>query len=193
MGSLNQDIIEIAIPFDLPPLPVQRRIADILSAYDDLIENNNRRIAILEEMAQNLYREWFVHFRFPGHEHVKMVDSELGPIPEGWEVSTIGGVSDNFDRLRKPLSKLKRANMLGDIPYYGAAKVIDHVNSYIFHGKFALVAEDGSVINGDGTAVTQFVDGRFWANNQHFIFCKAERFPQNTSISFYPSATYRVT
>ena len=67
----------------LPPLPVQRRIADILSAYDDLIENNNRRIAILEEMAQNLYREWFVHFRFPGHEHVKMVDSRAGLDPGG--------------------------------------------------------------------------------------------------------------
>ena len=75
-----------------PPLPIQRRIADILSAYDDLIENNNRRIAILEEMAQNLYREWFVHFRFPGHEHVKMVDSPLGPIPEGWEVTRLGDI-----------------------------------------------------------------------------------------------------
>ena len=69
----------------VPPLPIQRKIAAILSAYDDLIENNTRRIAILEEMAQALYREWFVHFRFPGHEQVAMVDSELGLIPEGWE------------------------------------------------------------------------------------------------------------
>jgi len=70
----------------LPPLPTQKKIASILSAYDDLIENNLKRIKILEEMAQRLYREWFVHFRFPGHENVKMVDSPLGPIPEGWEV-----------------------------------------------------------------------------------------------------------
>jgi type I restriction enzyme S subunit len=70
----------------LPDLPTQRKIAGILSAYDDLIENNLRRIKILEQMAQSLYREWFVHFRFPGHEDVKFKDSEHGRIPEGWEV-----------------------------------------------------------------------------------------------------------
>ena len=76
-----------------PPLPTQRKIASILSAYDDLIENNLRRIKILEEMAQNLYREWFVKFRFPGHEKVKFVDSPLGEIPEGWEVKSISDVA----------------------------------------------------------------------------------------------------
>lgn len=69
----------------LPPLDIQHRIASILSAYDDLIENNTRRIAILEEMARRIYEEWFVHFRFPGHENVRMVESELGLIPEGWK------------------------------------------------------------------------------------------------------------
>jgi len=76
-------------PVRVPPLPVQRRIAGILSAYDDLIENNQRRIKILEEMAQSLYREWFVHFRFPGHDKVKMVSSPLGPIPHGWKTITL--------------------------------------------------------------------------------------------------------
>ncbi len=70
----------------LPPLSTQNKIAAILSAYDDLIENNTRRIKILEEMAQAIYREWFVHFRFPGHEGVKMVETELGLAPEGWKV-----------------------------------------------------------------------------------------------------------
>ncbi len=74
---------------DLPDLPTQRKIAGILSAYDDLIENNLRRIKILEQMAQSLYREWFVHFRFPGHESAKFKDSELGRIPEGWEVKAM--------------------------------------------------------------------------------------------------------
>lgn len=64
----------------------QRKIATILSVYDDLIENNHRRIKILEKMAQMIYREWFVNFCFPGHEKVKMVKSEMGMIPEGWEV-----------------------------------------------------------------------------------------------------------
>jgi type I restriction enzyme S subunit len=85
-----------------PPLPTQRKIASILSAYDDLIENNTRRIAILEEMAQAIYREWFVNFRFPGHENVKLVDSPLGQIPEGWNPTTVGDLAVNERRSIKP-------------------------------------------------------------------------------------------
>ncbi|MEI7899757.1 MAG: restriction endonuclease subunit S [bacterium] len=73
-------------PLELPPLPVQQRIAGILSAYDELMENSQRRIKILESMVRTLYREWFVHFKFPGHEKVKLVPSPLGEIPKGWEV-----------------------------------------------------------------------------------------------------------
>lgn len=69
----------------LPPIDIQKKIASILSAYDDLIENNNNRIKILEKTSQSLYREWFVNFRFPGYEDVRMVKSEFGMIPEGWE------------------------------------------------------------------------------------------------------------
>lgn len=75
--------------FSCPPLPAQRKIASFLSACDKLIENNNRRIKILEEMALAIYKEWFVHFRFPGHENVRKVDSVLGQIPQGWEVKSI--------------------------------------------------------------------------------------------------------
>lgn len=77
----------------LPPLPTQQKIAAILSAYDDLIENSNRRIKLLEEMAQRIYREWFVEFRYPGHEGTPLVDSELGPIPEEWSVSPLFNVA----------------------------------------------------------------------------------------------------
>jgi type I restriction enzyme S subunit len=73
----------------LPPLPTQRRIAGILSAYDELIENSQRRIKILESMARGLYREWFVHFRFPGHESVPRVPSTMGEMPKGWEVKNL--------------------------------------------------------------------------------------------------------
>jgi type I restriction enzyme S subunit len=86
-GNLKQ------IEINLPDLPTQRKIAGILSAYDDLIENNLRRIKILEQMAQSLYREWFVHFRFPGHESATFKDSELGRIPDGWEVKEIQEVA----------------------------------------------------------------------------------------------------
>lgn len=85
---LNETEIQV------PPLPLQRRIAGILSAYDELIENSQRRIRILEEMARSVYREWFVHFRFPGHENVPLVSSPLGDIPQGWEVKT---VADSFE------------------------------------------------------------------------------------------------
>jgi type I restriction enzyme, S subunit len=90
--NLNQGILErLQVP--VPPIAIQDRTASVLSAYDDLIENNTRRIKILEEMAQMLFREWFVNFRFPGHEKVRMVESELGPIPEGWEVRRLGDVA----------------------------------------------------------------------------------------------------
>ena len=78
------------IPVDVPELATQRRIAGVLSAYDDLIENCERRIRVLEEMARALYREWFVLFRYPGHEKVPMVKSAIGPLPSTWEVRTVG-------------------------------------------------------------------------------------------------------
>jgi type I restriction enzyme S subunit len=77
----------LSFDFLVPPLSVQGRIAGILSAYDDMIENSQRRIKILEEIARRFYREWFVNFRFPGHEGCVFVDSPLGEIPEGWEGS----------------------------------------------------------------------------------------------------------
>lgn len=83
------DIRAMPMP-PLPPLPIQRKVGAILSAYDDLIENNNRRITLLEEMAQRIYREWFVDYRYPGHEHVALVDSECGLIPQGWSTGRIG-------------------------------------------------------------------------------------------------------
>jgi type I restriction enzyme S subunit len=83
-----------SFPVPLPPILTQRKIAAVLSAYDDLIENNTRRIGILEEMAHMLYREWFVDFRFPGHESVPMVDSALGPIPEAWQVVNFTDIAD---------------------------------------------------------------------------------------------------
>jgi len=75
----------------IPEMPKQKQIASFLSAYDDLIENNEKRIKVLEEMAQLLYTEWFVKFKFPGHEKVKLIDSgtEYSKIPEGWEVKNV--------------------------------------------------------------------------------------------------------
>lgn len=93
--GVNRNILHM-MPVRVPCVPIQGKIAAILSAYDDLIENNTRRIAILEALAQVLYREWFVYFRFPGHEHVAMVESSLGQIPAGWDIKKIGDVVDIY-------------------------------------------------------------------------------------------------
>ncbi|MEC5129633.1 restriction endonuclease subunit S [Verrucomicrobiales bacterium BCK34] len=106
--------------FPLPDLPTQRKITGILSAYDGLIENNLRRIRILEEMAQSLYREWFVHFRFPGHESTPMVDSPLGPIPKGWEVKTVEDAVKRFPVGKKYSNKT--VNETGTVPVLDQGK-----------------------------------------------------------------------
>jgi type I restriction enzyme S subunit len=77
----------------LPSLPAQRAAGSMLAAYDDLIENNRRRMALLEEAARQLYREWFVRLRFPGHEHTRIIDSPLGPIAEGWRIVRLGNIT----------------------------------------------------------------------------------------------------
>lgn len=82
-----KSMVDLEVPF--PDLATQRKIAAILSAYDDLMDNNLQRIKILEEMAQSFYSEWFVKFRFPGHEQVRFTDSPLGQIPEGWETGKL--------------------------------------------------------------------------------------------------------
>jgi type I restriction enzyme S subunit len=83
-----------AFEIPLPPITTQRKISAVLSAYDDLVENNNRRIKILEEMAQRIYREWFVDFRYPRDEGVPLVDSELGPIPSDWSIVRLFDVAE---------------------------------------------------------------------------------------------------
>jgi type I restriction enzyme, S subunit len=150
--------------FSVPRYEVQVQIGTMLRSLDDLIENNRRRVEVLEQMAQAIYREWFVRFRYPGHEDTALVDSALGPIPEGWAVKTIGELSINHDRLRKPLAGAIRAQRTGSFPYYGAAKLIDWIDGWIFDGEFLLFAEDGTVQTSDGFPVLQLVEGKFWAH-----------------------------
>ena len=111
--------------FRVPSVDYQRRIASILSAYDDLIENNTRRIAIFEEMARRLYEEWFLHFRFPGHEQVRMVQSELGLIPEGWMVSHLF----DFGKVvtGKTPSKANPAFFGNDVPFIKTPDMHDNM------------------------------------------------------------------
>ena len=153
------------LKLELPDLAVQRRIAEVLSRYDALIENYQRQIKLLEETAQRLYKEWFVDLRFPGHENIKIVDG----VPEGWEKKTIGDIVVYYDKQRKPLSSTQRMNMEKIYPYYGAAALMDYVDSYLFDGIYLLFGEDGTVITPDNFPVLQYVWGKFWVNNHAHV------------------------
>ena len=126
---------------DCPPLQIQHQITEILSAYDDLIENNTRRIEILEEMARRLYEEWFVQFRFPGYEGVGLKESELGLIPEGWELLRLG------DCMELAYGKALKAQdrVPGDYPVYGSSGVVGSHCESLVEGPGIVVGRKGNV------------------------------------------------
>lgn len=121
----------------LPALEVQRRIASILSAYDDLIENNRRRIQLLEQAARLLYKEWFVHLRFPGHEYVKIIDG----VPEGWEKMPLGEIAPL--KYGKALKKDDREP--GDFPVFGSSGEIGTHKKALVQGPGIIVGRKGNV------------------------------------------------
>ena len=140
-------------PVRVPTLPIQRRIAGILSAYDELIENSQRRIRILEAMARALYREWFVHFRFPGHESVPRVPSPLGEIPKGWEVRRLGEILElNYG---KALKKEDRHD--GPYPVYGSSGIVGTHDASLVKGPGIIVGRKGNV----GSV--------FWCDDDFFV------------------------
>lgn len=297
--TLNRNHI-YPIEVKIPPLPIQRRIAAILSALDDKIENNRRICETLEQIAQAIFKRWFVDFDFPClpqdyrpsgqvnlsdefksimtyrrvgglpipekskwfvyvllcedgsfykgitkdlyrrfYEHYtgkgsdwtkthkpvkvihyesfasqeeaakreqdlktgfgrtwlhreyeklqkergglpapktklrqagKMVESELGLIPEGWKVTSLIDAINIFDSKRIPLSRMERNQRKGNIPYYGATGVMDFVDEPLFEGDHLLMAEDGSVMDEQGFPIVQHVWGKFWVNNHAHIF-----------------------
>lgn len=142
-------------PIRLPDLSTQRRIASILSAYDDLIENNNRRIAILEEMARRIYEEWFVHFRFPGYEQVKMVESELGLIPEGWSVCRL----DDVLVLQRGFDLPRQDRAEGSFPIISASGQSGTHKEFRVRGPGVVTGRSGSL----GTVM--YVESDFWPLN----------------------------
>lgn len=153
--------------FKLPPLDDQRRIASILSSLDRKIELNNKINADLEEMAQAIFKNWFVDFE--PFKDGKFVDSELGMIPEGWKVGRLFDIAEIFDKKRKPLSGNVREKMDKIYPYYGATSCMDYVDDYIFDGIYTLIGEDGSVVKENGLPYMQYVWGKMWVNNHAHI------------------------
>ncbi|WP_449420560.1 restriction endonuclease subunit S [Phormidium nigroviride] len=158
-GIRGSELAKLPVPH--PPLPIQRKIAAILSAYDDLIENNTRRIERLEEMARSLYREWFVKFRFPGHEQVQMVDSELGPIPEGWEVVCLGKLA-SF-QTGKLNSNAAKPN--GVYPFFTCSQEIFRTDTYSFDTECVLLAGN----NANGVFHIKYFKGKFDAYQRTYV------------------------
>ena len=140
-------------PVELPPLETQHRIADILSAYDDLIENNQKQIKLLEEAAQRLYKEWFVDLRFPGHKNTKIVDG----VPEGWSRGLLKElISVNYGKDHK------KAPDDGNIPVYGSGGLMRKCNKSLFSGEAVLIPRKGSLNN------IMYVDETFWTVDTMF-------------------------
>jgi type I restriction enzyme S subunit len=124
--TLNRNHLD-GVEVSLPDWETQQRISAVLSMYEDLIENNRRRIDILEQMARLLYREWFVHFRYPGSEGVELVASELGPVPAGWIPTVLAELVKRLNAGRR--YKAENVNREGSVP------VIDQSRSEVlgFH------------------------------------------------------------
>ena len=153
--------------FRCPPKEVRDRISKLLWGLDRKIELNNKINADLEEMAQAIFKNWFVDFE--PFKDGKFVDSELGMIPEGWKVGTLFDIAEIFDKKRKPLSGNVREKMDKIYPYYGATSCMDYVDDYIFDGIYTLISEDGSVVKENGLPYMQYVWGKMWVNNHAHI------------------------
>lgn len=141
VAHLNMsDVRELPLP-SLPHVEEQRRIAAVLSAYDDLVENCERRIRVLDEMTRALYREWFVHFRYPGHEQVPLVDSPLGRIPKGWEVARLETLATlNYGKALKA-----DARQGGDVPVFASSGIVGWHDQRLTPGPGIILGRKGNV------------------------------------------------
>ena len=137
----------------VPTIHIQRRIASILSAYDNLIETNQKQIKLLEEAAQRLYKEWFVDFLFPGHEQVQIIDG----VPAGWKKVVVTDLLDiKYGKDHKKLAD-------GNIPAYGSGGIMRYVKDVLHSGESVLIPRKGSLNN------ILYVDGDFWTIDTMFF------------------------
>lgn len=137
VGHVNmKDIRKLPLE-DLPPMEEQKKRAGVIAAYDDLIENNKRRVDLLEDSARQLYKEWFVRFRFPGHEHVEITDG----VPEGWQRKIFKDVLTlNYGKALKADDRIP-----GDYPVYGSSGVVGTHNKPLVKGPGIVVGRKGNV------------------------------------------------
>lgn len=186
--TLNRNHVHL-LPVPCPPLATQRRIASILGAYDDLIEVNRRRVAVLEEMARGLFDEWFVRFRFPGHESVPIVDTPDGPLPQGWNWGQAKDLID-FDPKTKvpkdgekpfiPMGQLDTVTSLIASPesrtgnsgakFRNGDTLFARITPCLENGKTGLV-RDLPGVEGVGFGSTEFIVMRGARSGPAFTYC----------------------
>ena len=175
--NINIDYLS-QLDFKVPPKSYQDKVVGVLGTIDEKIDTNTRICTELEATAKTLYDYWFTQFDFPNAEGKpyrssggEMVwnDQLKRAIPKGWQVSSIGSVTRNYDSKRVPLSQNERDTMKGGIPYYGATGIMDYVNRHIFDGQYVLIAEDGSVMDAKGNPIVQMIWGKTWVNNHAHV------------------------
>lgn len=162
-----------SIVIDMPPLNTQRYIASILSAYDDLIENNHKQIKLLEEAAQRLYKEWFVDLRFPGWENTKIVDG----VPEGWERATVGSLLRKISRTKQILACDYQID--GTIPIIDQSR--DFIAGYTNNTEARIELNEPIIVFGDHTRILKYITFPFakGADGTRLIISSSDRMPQS--------------
>ena len=160
------------IKISLPPLPTQRKIASILSSYDSLIESNTKCIRLLEQMAENLYKEWFVRFRFPGHENTEFVDG----LPKGWTVEKVGTWCKVFTGKKDVNQTVDDGKYI----FFSCSPDIFHSNDYIYDGKAIIVAGNGSY-----TGRTRFFNGKFDLYQRTYAIVPIDELAENLILYLY--------
>jgi len=163
----------------LPPLPEQRKIAEILRTVDEAIEKTDLAIERTERLKKGLMQRLLTR----GIKHERFKKTELGEIPEEWRVVRLGETVEVYDNQRIPLSERERANRKGPYPYCGANGIIDYIDDYIFEGEYVLLAEDGGYY-GPFESSTYIMKGKFWVNN-HAHILKAKKDIANNQFILY--------
>ena len=177
VGAANQASITLDtirdFTFECPEIIVQKRIANILSAYDDLIENNQKQIKLLEEAAQRLYKEWFVDLRFPGHENTPITDG----VPQGWEKELVGNVVEKSYRSKQVMTADYLAE--GKIPIIDQSR--DFIAGYTDDEETLVFLGKPVIVFGDHTRVLKYIQFPFakGADGTQLIVSKCENMPQS--------------
>ena len=167
----NDDLLSLEIA--LPSIDIQKRIADILSAYDSLIENNQNQIKLLDEAAQRLYKEWFVNLRFPGYETTPVVDG----IPQGWQKKLVGDVIGKIPRSKQIMASDYQKD--GSIPIIDQSR--DFIAGYTNDAESLVNMNQPVIVFGDHTRILKYIQFPFakGADGTQLIISNEENLPQS--------------